>query len=215
MQSELSSSHCEIIKEAYHYDHVTEIANSLNEATAIFIGPGIGRSTETRRLLQQILPKLRRPCVIDGDALTLIAEEEWPLPPQAVLTPHKGEMLRLLKRNTASLDREFLNLCQTYAEQNHVTLILKGGPSFIFCEGKPCAVNPLGDPGMATAGSGDVLTGLIAALLAQGLPSHHAACLGVTVHGLAGEFAAKEKTSYCLTAADIIEYFPHAFKFLA
>jgi ADP-dependent NAD(P)H-hydrate dehydratase / NAD(P)H-hydrate epimerase len=93
-------------------------------------------------------------------------------------------------------------------------LVLKGGPTFILHPDQPIVVNPTGDPGMATAGSGDVLTGLIAALLAQGLSTKDAAALGVFLHGLAGEHAAEDMTSYGMTASDIIYRFPEAFKFI-
>ena len=113
-----------------------------------------------------------------------------------------------------SLDKSFLDQCQAYAEKFQVTLVLKGGPSFVFHPGEPIYVVTKGDPGMATAGSGDVLTGLIAALLAQGLKPHQAALLGVYLHGAAGEYAAEELTSYCMTASDIIDFFPKAFQFI-
>ena len=92
-----------------------------------------------------------------------------------------------------------------------MTLLLKGGPTFIFHRGKPITVSPKGDPGMATAGSGDVLAGLIASFLAQGLSPIHASMMGVFVHGLAGEYAAAEYSSYCMIASDIMSYLPEAF----
>jgi NAD(P)H-hydrate epimerase len=107
---------------------------------------------------------------------------------------------------------EFLEICQEYSDRKNVTLVLKGGPTFIFHPGNRTFVNPFGDPGMATAGSGDVLTGLLAALLAQGVPSKEAALLGVYLHGRAGEYAASKKTSYCMIASDIIDYFSNSFK---
>ena len=95
-----------------------------------------------------------------------------------------------------------------------MTLILKGGPTFIFQPDEIVHVNPYGDPGMATAGSGDVLTGLLAALLSQNLTPFNAALLGVFLHSQAGEKAAEEKTSYCMIASDIIKHFPDAFRTL-
>lgn len=215
MQGELAFSPYELIKIPYQEKDSKGILEELNKASAVFIGPGMGRTPETRRLLKKVLPHVLKPCVIDGDALTILAEDNIPFPQFAVLTPHKGEMLRLLKKkDKPSLNKKFLNTCRTYSEKNNVTLILKGGPSFIFHPGEEVVVNPTGDPGMATAGSGDVLTGLIAALLAQGLNLHSAALLGVYLHGLAGEKAVRARgVSYGLIASDIINYFQDAFLF--
>jgi NAD(P)H-hydrate epimerase len=167
-----------------------------------------------KELLAHVLPAIPAPCVIDADALNFIAEEGAALPKTAVLTPHRGEMLRLLHmKKLEKIDFAFLQKCQEYAENNKITLVLKGGPSFIFHQGLPIYVSPVGDPGMATAGTGDVLTGLIAALLAQGLEPYQAACLGVYIHGLAGEQAALELTAYCMVASDLFDFFPTAFIF--
>jgi NAD(P)H-hydrate epimerase len=190
------------------------VIEALNSSSACFIGPGIGRTPEASELITAVLPKIRRPCVIDADALRIIAEEKLVPPKHAILTPHTGELIHLLKLSAPMPSTiEFLKTCQEYAKAHHITLVLKGGPTFIFHEKEPIQVNPHGDPGMATAGSGDVLTGLISALLAQGLTPQQAASLGVYLHGVAGEYAAAEKTSYCMIATDIISYFPQAFKF--
>jgi hydroxyethylthiazole kinase-like uncharacterized protein yjeF len=213
MQAELAASPFEIIKMPYQYSHLDPVLENLNKASATFIGPGLGQSQEVRHLLRQVLPQLTTPCVMDADALTVFAEEISKLPPKAILTPHMGEMLRLLKLSSPQiLDRDFLDRCQQFTQEKQVTLVLKGGPTFIFHPSQPMMISIAGDPGMATAGSGDVLTGLLAALLAQGLETPYAAYLGVLVHGLAGEYAAQELTSYCLTASDIIFYFPEGFK---
>lgn len=214
MESELSSSPYEVIKVPYtprEYDKIIELINS---SSACFIGPGIGRTPDAAELLTNVLPKVRRPCIIDADALRIIAEEKLSPPRNAILTPHAGELIQLLKLSAPMpSSMEFLKTCQDYAKAHHITLVLKGGPSFIFHSTDPIQVNPCGDPGMATAGSGDILTGLIAALLAQGLPPNRAASLGVYLHGVAGEYAAAEKTSYCMIATDILSHFPNAFKF--
>lgn len=215
MQAELNTSPYEIIKVPYHYNAPQEIINLMNKASATFIGPGLGVSQEIRQVLHQVLPHLQKPCVIDADALTIISEEKISLPPNTILTPHLGEMLRLLKlTEKPPLSMEFLEICKQYAEKHQVTLLLKGGPSFIMHPGSPIIVNPTGDPGMATAGSGDVLTGLIAALLSQGLSCKDAASLGAFLHGLAGEHAADELTSYGMLASDITFHFPEAFRFI-
>lgn len=215
MQAELSVSPYELIRVPYHQNDTRVIIDLLNKASATFVGPGIGRTPDTKKLLHQILPNLQKPCVIDADALTILSEEKISLPKQSVLTPHLGELMRLLKiTQTPEISMEFLKTCQQYTEKLKITLVLKGGPSFIFNPGSPIYVNPTGDPGMATAGSGDVLTGLIASLLAQGLSTHNAAALGVFLHGLAGEHAAEEMTSYGVIASDIIYHFPEAYRFI-
>ncbi|MGA8164562.1 MAG: NAD(P)H-hydrate dehydratase [Waddliaceae bacterium] len=213
METELSSSPCELIKTAYDEGKHAPIIEAMNTAAATFIGPGIGRTASARDLLKNILPRLTQPRVVDADALTIIAEENIAIPEKTILTPHVGEMMRFFRQSTPKpSSREFLHMCQDFVEKREVTLVLKGGPSFIFHPGETMMVNPYGDPGMATAGSGDVLTGIIAALLAQELSPHHAAILGVSLHGVSGECAAKEKTSYCLIAGDIVHHLPDAFQ---
>jgi NAD(P)H-hydrate epimerase len=111
------------------------------------------------------------------------------------------------------LTLEFLSACQTWVEERNITLVLKGAPTFIFHPADLIHVCGKGDPGMATAGTGDVLTGIIAGLLSQNARPQDAARLGVFLHGLAGEHAAQEKTSYCMIASDLLEYLPAAFAF--
>lgn len=215
MQQELCTSPYEVIKVPYDYNSPQKVIDLMNKASATFIGPALGISQETRRLLHQVLPQMLKPCVIDADALTILSEEEIPLPSQTILTPHLGEMMRLLKITAIpQLTMEFLEICKQYAEKHKVTLLLKGGPTFILHPGSPIMVNSTGNPGMATAGSGDVLTGLIAALLSQGLSCKDAACLGAFLHGLAGDHAAEELTPYGMLASDITFHFPEAFRFI-
>lgn len=212
MQAELASSPFELIKTPY--TKADEILVEAKRAAALFVGPGMGQHPSVRNLLMKLLPEVQIPTVIDADALNILAVNDIQLPKETVLTPHLGEMHRLLHLKTHQpLNWEFLNRCQKYAESKQATIVLKGGPTFILHPGLPIHVSPVGDPGMATAGAGDVLTGLIAALLAQGLKPHEAACLGVYIHGVAGEEAALELTSYCMVASDLIDFFPIAFAF--
>lgn len=211
MNEILASSPYELIKTPYSKGDVEKIIETMNRAAAVFIGPGIGLKPETKQLLCDVLPRITVPCVIDADALTILAEYDFKLPEKTVLTPHHGELKRLMKVDNTDLTIEFLWQCNAYAAQKNVTLVVKGGPTFIFHPDSPIAVSPKGDPGMATAGSGDVLTGLIAALLAQGLSPKDAAYLGVYMHGIAGEIAAEDMTSYCMIASDIINFFPDAY----
>jgi hydroxyethylthiazole kinase-like uncharacterized protein yjeF len=203
MEAELSS-----IKIPYSYDHPEAVMQLMLKASATFVGPGLGQSESTKLLLQKVIPFLEKPCVIDADALTFYADQAFQLPPLSLLTPHTGEMQRLLHSpDKLILSLELLHTCQAYAESHNVTLLLKGAPTFIFHPKSPIYVNPSGDPGMATAGSGDVLTGMLASLLSQGLSCHQAALLGVYLHGLSGELAAQNRgVSYGIMAGDLINH---------
>jgi len=215
IENQLENSLNELIKIPYNATDHLLIIEKINKATAAFIGPGIGLEPETCKLLKKILPKIKKPCVIDADALNILSTSKIKLPKNVVLTPHKGEMERLLGFDTKQkLNMTFLDACQAFVDKHIVTLVLKGGPTFIFSPSQTIHINLMGDPGMATAGSGDVLTGLIASLLAQGLTCHEAALFGTFLHGASGEIAAEEKTSYCMIASDIIDHFPEAFKSL-
>ena len=214
MQGELTTSPYEIIKVPYTTHHTQLLEKALEKASSVLIGPGLGTHPESLSILEKVLPTLTKPCVIDADALTLLSEHAITLPKEVIFTPHLGEMACLLGLKEAPVvTREFLHACQEYVNEKDITLVLKGGVTFIFHPRAEIQINPYGDPGMATAGSGDVLTGLIAALLAQGLTTHQAASLGVFLHAIAGEYAAQAMTSYCMVASDIVDYFPDAFRF--
>lgn len=216
MEAELSASPYELIKIPYTDDNPEEVVQQMQKASATFAGPGLGRSEQTKRLLKKVIPLLEKPCVLDADALTLYADQAFDLPPKALLTPHTGEMQALLKSpEKLTLTQELLSICQNYAETHKATLILKGAPTFIFHPNSPIHVNPTGDPGMATAGSGDVLTGILASFLSQGLDLPQAAHLGVYLHGLSGELAAEDRgTSYGIMAVDLIDHLAPAYRLL-
>ena len=213
MQAELSAAPLELVRQTYSAQNLEPVMESMNKASASFIGPGMGLTQEAMFVFQYVLAHITKPCVIDADALTLLSQKEMPLPPNAVLTPHHGEMLRLLGQSRQDLGiEELIDLSQKYINAKKATLVLKGAPTFILQPGMPIYVNPRGDPGMATAGSGDVLTGIIASLMAQHLAPHQAALVGVYIHALAGEHAAKAKTSRCVMASDLIIHLPDAYK---
>ena len=215
MEAELSGSLYELVKIPYKNSDYQFIIEHLDKANSIYIGPGLGITSETKELVRKVLSDIKVPIVVDADALNIIAEENLTFPKNCIITPHLGELLRLLKINTKQIvDNEFIVICQEFVEKHKIVLILKGGPSFIFSPGEPAVIVPYGDPGMATAGSGDVLTGLTAALLAQGLSLRNAAMAAVFLHAYSGECAAKVKTSYCMIAGDIINHFHCAFSLL-
>lgn len=216
MEMQLTLCSPEIIKSPIDFANSEQIIKHLEKAACLYIGPGLGKAKEISTLLAELLPKVEIPTVIDADGLNSLAEHFVKLPEKTILTPHTGEMARLLQLNhSPPITQEYLTRIQRYAEDKNATIVLKGAPTFIFHPGLPIHISPTGDPGLATAGTGDVLTGLIASFVAQGLTPHHAACLGVYLHGLAGEQAALELTSYCMTASDLFDFFPSAFSFAA
>lgn len=182
----------------------------LAKARSVFIGPGLGKSSTTPVWLKKHLKEIQIPCVLDADALL----PGISFPKNAILTPHRGEALRLLELKKAPHEEELLAKLMRFCDRKKVIVVLKGAPTFILRPKALPIVVPRGDPGMATAGAGDVLTGMIAGLLAQGCSTPEAAVLGVTLHAIAGEEAAKAKTSYCLTATDLFEFMPNAFRVL-
>ena len=207
----------ELLKVSYprktNRQHQAHLLQVINHCKAAVVGPGLSTSKESAGLLKALLSAIEVPVVLDADALNLLAQKDYVLPTRCLLTPHVGEMARLLGlEKTPVLDLGFLAKCQKYADKKHVTLVLKGAPTFIFHPFKTPSLSIKGDPGMASAGSGDVLSGILGALLAQGLETRDAALLGVFLHGLAGERAAREKTSHCMIASDIIRSLPSAFR---
>jgi hydroxyethylthiazole kinase-like uncharacterized protein yjeF len=212
MEAELAAAPSEVIRQSYKEGDGKTILETMKRASAVFVGPGISTSSAALKILRDILPCIEKPCIIDADALTLIAEHNIDLPHQTLMTPHQGEMKRLLKIKDDISFKELIEKSDSYAAQKKVTLVLKGPPTFIFHPGSRPYVLSRGDPGMATAGSGDVLTGIIAAFLAQTQDLLQAAILGVHFHAVAGEFAAEKWTSYGMVATDITEALPKAFK---
>ncbi|MGE5195899.1 MAG: NAD(P)H-hydrate dehydratase, partial [Anaerolineae bacterium] len=208
--SALSFSSVEVIKEGWDLKHLARILEESRRASSLLMGPGMGRGPLVQKALKKLLSTLSLPCILDADALYFLSEHpDTILPEKTVLTPHHQEMRRLLPQKDVTRET-----CQAFVDEKKVTLVLKGAPTWIFCPSELPLIIPRGDPGMATAGTGDVLAGMIAALLAQKLGSKEAAALAVFLHALAGEIAASEKTSYCLVASDLLDYLPRAFSHL-
>lgn len=205
MEEELAPSAYEVIRTPYSYKDESEILKEAERAKACLVGPGIGKSAEMGAFLRSVVSKIRVPMVIDADAFYHLKS----FPKGAILTPHHGEMLHLL--GTDRLDHVS---CQKFAEEHEVTIVLKGAPTWIFHPDKVPLIVTRGDPGMATAGTGDVLTGMIAALLAQEVHGREGATLGVYLHGVSGEIAAKKMTSYDMIASDLIAALPETFHVL-
>lgn len=194
----------------YACDKPEAVLAVLNDAHAAWIGPGLPETGVGRTLVEAFLQEIAIPCVIDGGALFHLSQmKNYKLPKNAVLTPHRAEMHRLAPLTGGRADSE---ICQSFVDKHKVTLVLKGAPTWIFHPNTPALISPFGDPGMATAGSGDVLTGVIAAQLAAGLTPREAAFFGAALHGISGYLAAQNLSSYSLMARDIIDYLPKAYQ---
>ena len=187
-----------------------------SEATVVACGPGLGRSTAVTEVILELYAHLPQPMVFDADALNALAAlgEDRPQPGgPRVLTPHPAEFARLLGMETAAVLADRDQLAVSAAQRWGVTLLVKGHRTIV-TDGRRAALNTNGNPGMATGGSGDVLTGLVTALLCQGLPPYEAARLGAHLHGLAGDLAAAELGQVSLIASDLCRYLPKAFQAL-
>jgi NAD(P)H-hydrate epimerase len=187
----------------------------INNFTAVGTGPGLGMSEQTKEALTSLFQNSARPIVIDADALNIISEKPELLkyvPENSILTPHPKEFERLA--GPASDHYSRIQLQMEFAQKHKVILVLKGGNTTIATPEGNCYFNITGDPGMATAGSGDVLTGMITSLLGQGYSPEMASMVGVYLHGLAGSVASQELCMEAVTATDIINNTGNAFKLI-
>jgi hydroxyethylthiazole kinase-like uncharacterized protein yjeF len=186
------------------------------EATAVAVGPGLGHSDALLEVVSWFYQNLPQPMVVDADGLNALAKQPKVLSKAGgprVLTPHPGEFGRLIGREKIpAQERE--SLARDFATRTGAVVVLKGHRSVI-TDGKQLALNTTGNPGMATGGTGDVLTGIISALLCQKLSPYDAARLGAHVHGLAGDLAAAELGEVGMIARDLIEYLPTAWQLVA
>ena len=192
-------------------DQIREICLSMD---VVAIGPGLGRSADLQLLVSDLFRFLDRPMVLDADALFALSDSEdvrgelvqheWP----RILTPHAGEFKTLTGSQSDSRE-ELCALANDWADSSKCVFVLKGHQTLV-TDGKQNYVNQTGNPGMATAGSGDVLTGVITSLLGQGMEAFDAAKAGVYMHGLAGDLGAAELGQPSLIATDLIDYLPQA-----
>jgi NAD(P)H-hydrate epimerase len=183
------------------------------EFDVIGIGPGIGTSKETVAAFEKLLQSKQKPMVIDADALNILSyypDLQALVPKNSILTPHLKEFERLFGVSENSFERVILQ--RQKAQKLGVIIVLKGAHSSIALPNGKCFFNITGNPGMATAGSGDVLTGMITSLLAQQYSPENAALLGVFLHGMAGDFAAATQSEESLIASDIINYIGKSFE---
>jgi ADP-dependent NAD(P)H-hydrate dehydratase / NAD(P)H-hydrate epimerase len=192
-------------------DRVIENISDWEKYT-VGIGPGLGTDSKTASAISSFIDDCKDPIVADADALNIIAKQQdllAKLPKGSILTPHPKEFARLFGENTNTMIQ--LDHARIQAMRYNINVVLKGHHTAVITTEGDCYYNMTGNAGMATGGAGDVLTGIITGLLAQGYEPHHAAMLGVYLHGLAGDIAAKELSQEALIAGDIINYLGKAF----
>lgn len=193
------------------FDRIVEF---IRARTAVAIGPGLSTHPETVELVQSLMKHLDRPSVLDADALNALAGRasiltECKIPP--ILTPHPGEMARLEVSATAqTVNADRIGIARRFARERGVFVVLKGARTVLARPDGLVAICPTGNPGMATAGTGDVLTGMVVGMLAQGVPAWEAACAATFLHGSAGDLAAQTLGQAGMVAGDLIAQIPYA-----
>lgn len=189
------------------------IIEQAEKSDAAVIGPGLGKTTDTWKFVEGFL-KQKKPLLIDADGLNALSEHMEILKlvdSDVVLTPHPKEMSRLCGLGVDAIQKNRQTVAAEFAQKWGVTLLLKGADTVIASPRGEVHINPSGNDGMASGGMGDVLSGVIGALMGQGLSGYHAAVLGAFLHGLAGDLAASEIGKTGMIASDVVKYLPRAF----
>jgi hydroxyethylthiazole kinase-like uncharacterized protein yjeF len=193
-----------------------ELLEFSKRVSMVIMGPGLSLNKETQELVRELARKIETPLLIDGDGITAIAEEVKLIKErkaETILTPHGGEMSRITKMEVSEVNEDKINVLQRTAKELNAIIVLKGAHSLVGYPDESVYINTSGNPGMATAGSGDILTGAIAAMYGLGLPLRDAVRMGVFIHGLSGDLAAREKGEDGITAQDILDYLPSAVRY--
>jgi len=195
-----------------------KIKGFVKNTDVLAVGPGLTQNKSTQGLARKAISEIDKPMVIDADGinalvghLKMLSAIRCPLSVK-ILTPHPGEMARLMGVSIKKVQADRKDITKKFVRDYKVTLVLKGYNTVVVDYHGNLYINKTGNPGMATAGSGDVLTGMIAAFLGQGLNQFEASKYAVYLHGLAGDLAAKEKTQIGMLASDIIDKIPEAIK---
>ncbi|MEO6134865.1 MAG: NAD(P)H-hydrate dehydratase [Ginsengibacter sp.] len=208
MQSSVPEAMCNISG-----NHFLKKATNLENYDVVGVGPGIGKKDSHKKLLKKLFKKFRKPIVIDADALNVISQNRKLrkfIPPQSILTPHPKEFERLFGKTNS--DFNLIETALAKSKSLNVYIVVKGHHTFIATPEGKGYFNSTGNAGMATAGSGDVLTGIITSLLAQKYSPMHACILGVYIHGMSGDIAANKISKEAMIAGDIVNYLGDAFK---
>lgn len=191
------------------------ILELAEEASVVAMGPGLSREPETAVLVRRLAARVEKPMVIDADGINALADAAMILEGDhapAVLTPHPGEMARLMRVATEKVQARRAYFAEAAAKRFRSAIVLKGARSIVAERGRPLTVNPTGNPGMASGGTGDVLTGMVAGLVAQGLLPFEAAAAATYLHGLAGDIAADRVGEASMVASDLLEAVPAAIR---
>jgi NAD(P)H-hydrate epimerase len=194
------------------------ILKMQTDKDVLVLGPGLGTGTDVTQVIRKLVQKAELPMVLDADGLNALAGKTALLPgeagPPRILTPHPGEFARLLGVSTDEVLHRRVELARRFAHEHHCYLVLKGYRTLVATPAGACFVNTTGNPGMATAGSGDVLSGMIAALVAQSSDLLPGLLAAVHLHGLAGDLAAGHRGEQGLTASDLLEHLPETIQHL-
>jgi NAD(P)H-hydrate epimerase len=183
--------------------------------SAVAIGPGLSTEPETVQLLSELLPIIDCPLIIDADALNALAQSPntiSQLKTDTILTPHPKEMSRLMGIETSKILEKRIEFTRNFAHIHSLIIVLKGAATVICQPNGLTTINPTGNPGMATAGSGDILAGIIASLVAQGFSTSKAAIAGAYLHGLSGDIFAQKESQASLIAGDLLRTLPETIK---
>lgn len=194
-----------------------DLINFSQNCNVLAIGPGVSQNKETQGLVRNLVGKIDRPIVLDADGINAFAGETLALKSAKaplVMTPHPGEMARLIEKTVDEVQSDRKGLALKFASEYNTVLVLKGHGTVVASPDGRIYINGTGNAGMATGGTGDVLTGLIASFIGQGLDPFSAAVLGTYYHGLAGDMAAKEKGHLSLLATDLLNKLPDVLKTL-
>lgn len=189
------------------------LVEAARETDCVLLGPGLPVAGDTGELMRLLIPEIYPPLVLDGGALTAIGDDMMIVRKRSgatIMTPHPGEMGSLIRKTVAEVQSRRGEFAARYAKLSGAVVALKGAGTIV-SDGRENHVNSSGNPAMATAGSGDVLSGVVAALVAQGMPPFEAAKLGVHLHGRAGDLARERKGIHGVIASDMIELLPAAF----
>lgn len=192
-----------------------ELLDFSRNVSMVVIGPGLSLDDETQELVRELAKNTGKPLLIDGDGITAVAADLDAIrrrKAETVLTPHSGEMARIAGIEMAEIESNRIDILRRAAKDLNAAIVLKGPHSLVGYPDGRVSINTSGNPGMATAGSGDVLTGTIAAMHGLGLSVSGAVRTGVFIHGLSGDLAAKDKGEDGMTAQDILDYLPYALR---